>query len=126
MRHVGTTPTVLTASLSCNDMGVPDGTYSYKVTSVFRSWTAQSSASNSVTVVNDIDPPAVASIARDDTNPTNAASVSWTVTFDEDVTGVDSGDFALVGAGGTGANITSVSPVSGPEDEYVVRGIDGQ
>jgi hypothetical protein len=123
-----TSPASLTTSTNCNDLGVADGTYTYKVTAVFRSWSAESDASNSVTVVNDNDPPDVTSIARDDSSPSNAASVSWTVTFDEDVNGVGTSDFALVGPGATGASITSVSPSSGPENEYIVEvstGSDG-
>ena len=58
----------------------------------------------------DTTPPQVSSINRADASPTNASSVHWTVTFSESVSGVDSGDFALVnsGLGGTPA-ITSVT-----------------
>ncbi|MFZ5567535.1 MAG: DUF6701 domain-containing protein [Pseudomonadota bacterium] len=64
-----------------------------------------------VTYTLDTTAPTVSSIVRADANPTNGAgSVSWTVTFSEDVTGVDAGDFALVPGGGvSGASITSVS-----------------
>ena len=44
--------------------------------------------------------PAVQSINRVGTTPTNAASVSWTVLFSESVTGVDASDFALATTGG--------------------------
>ncbi|MBX9960419.1 MAG: hypothetical protein K2Y15_09805 [Burkholderiaceae bacterium] len=56
-------------------------------------------------------PPTVSSIARADASPTNgAATVSWTITFSEAVTGVNAADFVLVQAGGvSGASITSVS-----------------
>jgi hypothetical protein len=53
--------------------------------------------------------PAVQSILRSGTSPTNAPSVSFAVTFTEDVTGVDSGDFALATSGIAGALITGVS-----------------
>ncbi len=36
---------------SCNDPNVASGTYTYTVTAVFRSWTAQSNASSAVTVL---------------------------------------------------------------------------
>lgn len=59
-RFVGTTPSAACASssstllgsgaTSCNDTGVASGTYTYKVTAVFHSWTAISAASASVTV----------------------------------------------------------------------------
>jgi hypothetical protein len=55
-------------------------------------------------------PATVTSIVRADTSPTGAATVSWTVTFSEGVTGVDASDFSLVPGGGvTGAAITSVT-----------------
>ena len=53
--------------------------------------------------------PTVVSIVRADTDPTAAASVSFTVTFSESVTGVDATDFALTTSGLTGAAITGVS-----------------
>src|SRR5262249_1580816 len=55
-------------------------------------------------------PPGVSSIVRADANPTNAASVNFTVTFSQSVTGVDSSDFALTTTGSlSGASITNVS-----------------
>jgi len=62
-------------------------------------------------------PPTVASVTRADTNPTNAASVDFTVTFSEDVTGVDATDFTLTTTGLPGA---AVSAVSGSGDTYNV------
>ena len=69
-------------------------------------------------------PPTVSSINRADANPTNAASVSWTVTFSEPVTGVDATDFALVGTGTSGASITGVTG-SGPYVVTANTGVDG-
>ncbi len=65
----------------------------------------------------DITPPVVSSIVRGGTNPTNAASVDFTVTFNESVTGVDTADFTLTTAGVSGA---SVSSVSGSGNSYTV------
>lgn len=55
--------------------------------------------------------PAVTSINLASANPTTTAStVSWTVTFDKTVSGVDAADFSLVQSGGvSGASIGSVS-----------------
>jgi hypothetical protein len=53
--------------------------------------------------------PAVLSSAADDATPTDAAGVSFTVTFSGPVTGVDLGDFALATAGLSGASVLSVS-----------------
>ncbi len=54
--------------------------------------------------------PEVNSITLADADPTNAASVDFTVTFSESVGGVNSGDFALTTTGGiAGASVTGVS-----------------
>lgn len=45
-------PNLLIAGSNCNDLAVPDGSYTYVVTAVFRSWTAPSAASQTVTVTN--------------------------------------------------------------------------
>ena len=53
--------------------------------------------------------PNVVSITRADPNPTNAASVDFTVIFSEDVTGVNTGDFVLTTTGSImGASVTGV------------------
>jgi len=57
----------------------------------------------------DTTPPSVVSSVRADPNPTTAASIRFTVTFSEAVTGVDTADFTLTVTGVTGASITSVS-----------------
>src|SRR5207237_2915465 len=49
------------------------------------------------------------SIERADASPTNAASVHFTVSFGESVSGVDAADFALSGTGTAGASISSVT-----------------
>lgn len=55
-------------------------------------------------------PPSVTSISRASPDPTTAgATVSWTVTFSEAVTGVDAGDFSLIQAGLSGSVITGVT-----------------
>ena len=56
---------------------------------------------------------------------TNAATVSWTVTFSENVSDVEVEDFDLVASGLTGSSITSVTPNSGPEDVYTVAATAG-
>jgi photosystem II stability/assembly factor-like uncharacterized protein len=49
------------------------------------------------------------SIVRADSDPTNAATVGFTVTFSEAVTGVNKGDFVLTTTGLASASILSVS-----------------
>jgi CSLREA domain-containing protein len=58
---------------------------------------------------NDTLVPTVVSSVRVNPDPTTAASVDFTVTFSESVTGVDISDFALTASGVTGASITGVS-----------------
>lgn len=106
----GSSPAELVAGPSCDDDGLTaSGPYSYKVTAVFRSWTAPSAASNAVAVVLDATPPAVSAISLVDANPTNRGNVSWTVTFTEPVTGVDAGDFALARQFVAGGTVTGVT-----------------
>jgi hypothetical protein len=62
--------------------------------------------------------PTVASISHIDSNPTNAVSVNYTVTFSEDVSGVDETDFAVFTTGSiSGAAIVDLS---GAENTYTV------
>lgn len=51
--------------------------------------------------------PFITSIIRTNTTPTNAATLDFSVTFSEPVTGVDAGDFAIISS--TGASILSVN-----------------
>jgi LPXTG-site transpeptidase (sortase) family protein len=54
--------------------------------------------------------PVVSSINRADGNPTNAASVNFTVTFSESVNGVSTSNFSVNTSGGVaGASITGIS-----------------
>jgi hypothetical protein len=59
-------------------------------------------------------PPVVSSIVRADTDPTNALSVDFTVTFSKVATGVDTSDFTLTTTGTiAGALVTAVSADTG-------------
>ena len=63
--------------------------------------------------------PTVTAIARASaTNPTNASSVDFTVTFSESVSGVDVGDFSVVRVSGDVSG--AVSGVSGSGSSYTV------
>src|SRR5205823_5883942 len=53
--------------------------------------------------------PTVSSVTRTDPSPTNLASVHYTVTFSQSVTGVDTTDFALTTTGVTGASVSGVT-----------------
>ena len=71
---------------SCNEAGVADGSYTYKVTAVFRSWTAQSGASGAVTVSTDTTAPTLVagSLQMFDTNG-NGKVDRVTATFSENL-----------------------------------------
>ena len=73
--------------------------------------------------------PAVSSIVRADASPTNAASVRWTVTFSESVTGVDAQDFSFAaGTGLSGQSITNVAVntnTQNPNTTYTVTANTG-
>jgi len=91
----------------------PDSTKNNGVT------TEDDYASVDITIAANVvsSPPSVSSIVWADSNPTNAASVDFTVTFSESVTGVDTSDFSL-----TTTNTASgtVSNVAGSGDTYTV------
>jgi hypothetical protein len=74
----GTSPSSLLSSTatSCDDEGVPDGTYHYTVTAVYHSWTATSAASGDVVTAATLDHFAVAAPA----NATAGSAVDLTVT----------------------------------------------
>ncbi|GAB3868491.1 hypothetical protein GCM10028824_13540 [Hymenobacter segetis] len=64
-------------------------------------------------------PTTVSSIVRTSTNPTNAATVQYTVTFAASVTGLTTSNFTLTTTGTLGAT-PSVSSVSGSGTTYTV------
>ena len=79
---------------------------------------ADTTSSGETVTVLEATPPTVESIVRADSNPTNAASVDFTVTFSESVTGVGTSNFSIDATGGqTGA---SISGVSGSGDTWTV------
>jgi subtilisin family serine protease len=77
-----------------------------------------------VVTVTDSTPPTVSSINRapGSTNPTNASSVSFRVTFSEDVSGVNGADFTLATTGSISAtSVGAVTPVSGSVYDVAVN-----
>ncbi|MBX3623897.1 MAG: DUF4347 domain-containing protein [Rhizobacter sp.] len=77
-------------------------------------------------VVVDTTAPAVASIVRANPSPTAAGSATYTVTFTEDVTGVDAGDFTLTTTGSAQGSIASVTAVDAHTYTVLVNGLQGQ
>jgi hypothetical protein len=50
----GTSPTSMLAGLSCDDAGLSDGTYDYRVVAVYRSWSARSASSAPVVLITSL------------------------------------------------------------------------
>jgi hypothetical protein len=103
--------------------GLADGAHAFGVRAVAGGAT---SAATSYAWTVDATAPRVVSITRAGASPTNAATVAWTVTFSESVTGVaaDGGNFALVGAGLTGTPAI-VPPVAGSAAVYTATASTG-
>ncbi|WP_293368805.1 S8 family serine peptidase [Nevskia sp.] len=102
-------------ALSAFDGGNGNGTWTLRVqdfagidTGSIRAWSL--SVTPAICDAVAATPPTVSSVLRAASSPSNAASVSYTVTFSEAVSGVDVGDFALTTTGALpGAAVTSVS-----------------
>ena len=70
-------------------------------------------------------PPTISDIALDGPSPTNANSVSFTVTFSEAVSGVDLGDFALVTTGNAVGNLSSLTQIDAQTWQVNVTDVTG-
>jgi hypothetical protein len=70
-------------------------------------------------------PPTISDIALDEPSPTNANSVSFTVTFSEAVSGVDLGDFALVTTGNAIGNLSSLTQIDAQTWQVNVTDVTG-
>jgi len=101
------------ASVTLSDStSLSDNTYNYTARQTDLAGNVATSA-GTLAVTIDTTAPLVVSDTRASANPTSAASVDFTVTFNEDVTGVDTTDFTAVGTGGvTGTSVTTVTPVN--------------
>ncbi|UPK31765.1 tail fiber protein [Bradyrhizobium sp. 186] len=69
--------------------------------------------------------PAVSSITANGASPNNASSDQFTVTFSENVTGVDASDFAVTSTGNVADTGIVVTPVSGSVYTVTVNGVTG-
>ncbi len=90
-----------------NYVGLGDGPHTFTVIAADPAGNSSSAVFHTWSI--DLTPPAVQSSLRADPNPTNAASVNFTVTFTEAVTGVDITDFSLNASGVAGAAVNSVN-----------------
>jgi hypothetical protein len=107
----------------CVDAPAATGSYSYRVVASYHTWTATSNEAGAVSFVLDSVAPTAQSIALLDAGTTNAATVHWTVTFSEPVTGVDTSDFTLAHAGTQSGG--SISSVMGSGTTYTVTSSTG-
>jgi hypothetical protein len=80
---------------------------------------------NTAGVWVDSSAPSASTIVNVDANPNNAASVRFTVTFSEQVAGVDASDFNLVFTGSAGGSISSVTALNGYTYSVVVGDLSG-
>jgi hypothetical protein len=69
--------------------------------------------------------PSVSSIVTAGSNPNNASSDEFTVTFSEAVTGVDSTDFTAAVTGSVADTSITVTPISGSTYTVTVNGVTG-
>ena len=69
----------------------------------------QDTLTNSVPIAVTFVAPGVVSINNNLPSPTNQSTISWTVTFNTSVTGVDPTDFALVKSGTVSSNLLQVT-----------------
>ena len=83
--------------------------------------TGEPATDETYTVDNTV--PSVNSISTADSNPTNAASVDFTVAFDGNVNNVDTTDFALTTTGDVAGTIASVSAATGSSITVTVNSI---
>ncbi len=88
--------------------------------------TTLNSVGDTSAVLVDAVPPRVTNIALDGTSPTTNSSVSFTVTFSEDVTGVDLNDFALLTGGSASGTLQSLVQLSPNTYRITVSGVTGQ
>jgi hypothetical protein len=105
----------VTFSISFADLAGNNGTSVSTVTSGGGSVTFDKTAPTVVTFVK----------KTPNVSVTNASSVTYTVTFSEDVTGVDAADFAIAAAGVTTDASVAVTTVSAHEYDLQITSVNG-
>ncbi|MEN0107399.1 MAG: hypothetical protein AAGC84_13350, partial [Pseudomonas sp.] len=108
----------LGSSIDMNGGSVRDGASNNTVTTL-------NSVGSTAAVLVDGVAPDVSSITLDGASPTNASSVSFTVTFNEDVTGVDISDFNLVASGTAAGTLQSVVQLDAHTYQVTASGVSG-
>ncbi len=89
------------------------------------STTTLNAVGNTTGVLVDAVAPQVNAISLDAASPTNASSVTFTVTFSEDVSGVDISDFSLATSGSVNATLQSLTQIDPRTYQVTVDTITG-
>ena len=114
---VVTSGTTISTSITLTDSAsLPDNEYRYSARETDKAGNVATSAA--LNVIIDTTAPTVSSVARVSPDPTSAATVDFTVTFSEPVTGVNATDFAPAGFGGLTPGL--VTGVTGGPAVYTV------
>jgi hypothetical protein len=74
----------------------------------------------------DMTPPEVVSVSVAGAPTSNATVIYFDVTFSEDVTGVDTGDFNLAAGPGVSGYVSAVTELSGDVHRVTVAGVGGE
>ncbi|HEX8144064.1 MAG TPA: Ig-like domain-containing protein, partial [Pyrinomonadaceae bacterium] len=115
-----------TWSFDYSNTPLPAGNYTFTATAT-NNLGNNSLSSPDFNVTIEETPPSVVSINR--LNPlgasTNTSSVTFRVTFSEQVSGVDAGDFSLSLTGSVSASVSAVSANSGTSMDVTVSAING-
>nr|WP_243699049.1 Ig-like domain-containing protein [Pseudomonas sediminis] len=88
--------------------------------------TALNGVPSTADVLVDAAPPQVTGIALDGTSPTTNTTLGFTVTFSEDVNGVDLTDFALATTGSASGTLLSLVQIDARTYRITVGGVTGQ
>ena len=117
--------TVGANSTTYSDLTVTPATvYTYRVRAVNTIGNSAYVTSAQITTPSGAVNPAVLSINRAGSNPTNAAAVSWTVAFSEPVAGVTLSAFSLTSSGVSGTpTLSAITPSGG--NTYIVTATTG-
>ena len=88
--------------------------------------TALNNIGTTTAVLVDAAPPQVTDIALDGASPTTSSTLGFTVTFSEDVNGVDLTDFTLATTGSASGTLLSLAQVDARTYRITVGGVTGQ
>jgi hypothetical protein len=102
---------------------VGNGSHTFRV-QAFQKQGSLTSGQTSYTWTVDLVKPTLTAINRAGASPTNAGSVSWTVTFSEPVSGVTTSNFATATTL-SGTSVTGVSPSTGSATSFTVTASTG-